>query len=177
MKRPRSPRHAKQTPDLDQLLRLALGLGESACRIEDDFWESRLAALIDRLLEDNDEATLSTALDQLYGKQESAYAALADQIEMRCESRTHATMATEGNEHRNGKESNLLLFVAPLLAWSRFTIPAGPIAAPALANIRVHLQAHVFASDVRLGLADFLFSPDQLPQSYCETAVLTDMLV
>lgn len=176
MKRSRPPRHAKQTPDLDQLLRLALGLGESACHIEDNFWESRLAALINRLLEDNDEATLNAALDQIHDKQERAYAALADQIEMRCESRTHTTMTTESSENRNGKVSNLLLFTAPLLAWSRFTIPAGPIAAPTLANIRVHLQAYVFASEVRLGLANFLFSPDQLPQSYCETAVLTDKL-
>jgi hypothetical protein len=176
MKRSRSPRHAKQTPDLDQLIRLALGLGQSACRIEDDFWETRLAALIDRLFEDNDEATLSAALDQLYGKQERAYDVLADLIETRCESRTHTTMVAETSENRSGKESNLLLFAAPLLAWSRYTIPAAPIAAPALANIRVQLQAHVFANDVRIGLADFLFSPDHLPQSYCETAALREKL-
>jgi len=40
----------------------------------------------------------------------------------------------------------------------------------------VQLLAHVFAQDVRLGLADFLYSPDQLPQSYCDTAALADKL-
>lgn len=175
MKRSRISRHARQTPDLDQLLRLAIGLGDSACRIEDDFWESRLSALIDRLLEDNDEATLNAALDHLYGKHERAYAALADEIETCCESHAHAHMASEA-AGASGKQSDLLLFVAPMLAWSRFTIPSGPIPASTLASIRVHLQAHVFAADARLALADFLFSPDQLPQSYCETAAFTEKL-
>jgi len=40
----------------------------------------------------------------------------------------------------------------------------------------VQLLAHVFAKDVRLGWADFLYSPTQLPQSYCDTAALTDKL-
>jgi hypothetical protein len=34
----------------------------------------------------------------------------------------------------------------------------------------------VLAKDARLGLANFLFSPDQLPQSYAETAALTEKL-
>jgi hypothetical protein len=34
----------------------------------------------------------------------------------------------------------------------------------------------VLAADTRLGLADFLFSPDQLPQGYCETAALMEKL-
>jgi hypothetical protein len=34
----------------------------------------------------------------------------------------------------------------------------------------------VLAKDAKLGLADFLFSPDQLPQSYCDTAQLAEKL-
>jgi hypothetical protein len=70
----------------------------------------------------------------------------------------------------------ILLFAAPLLAWSRFTIPAGKIPAEQLGNLRVQLQAHVFADGTKLGLADHLFSPDQLPQGYCETLQLAQRL-
>jgi hypothetical protein len=41
-----------------------------------------------------------------------------------------------------------------------------------MANLRVQLKAHVLANGVKLALADFLFSPDQLPQGYCATADL-----
>ncbi len=176
MKRTRLPRHAKQTPDFEQLIRLASGLGMSGCRIEDTFWESRLSALIDRCLEDGDEGTLTAALDSLYAKQERAYDALADLIETSCESRTHSTKAVEAGDGKPGMDFDMLLFVAPLLAWSRFTIPAGAIATSLLDNAQVQLQACVFAQGVRIGLADYLFSPDQLPQSYCDTAKLADKL-
>ncbi|MDD5176321.1 MAG: DUF2863 family protein [Sterolibacterium sp.] len=176
MKRSRIPRRARQTPDTEQLVRLATGLGLSGSRIEDAFWEARLCTLIDRLLEDGDEAALTAALDQLYGEQERAYDTLADLLEARCEGRIYHGQTGDSNESKSGKALDLLLFVAPILVWSRFTIPAGAIPAPQLANIRVHLQAHVFAAAARIGLADFLFSPDQLPQSYCDTAALAERL-
>lgn len=176
MKRSRLARRAKQTPDTEQLIRLATGLGLSGSRIEDAFWETRLSALIDRLLQEGDEASLNAALDQLYGGQERAYDTLADLLESRCESRHHSGPAGDGNEQKSSKSLDLLMFVAPILVWSRFSIPAGVIPAPQLADARVHLQAHVLAAGARLGLADFLFSPDQLPQSYCDTTALAERL-
>jgi hypothetical protein len=170
MKRPRFTRRSKQTPDTEQLIRLALNLSQSSSRIEDGFWEARLAALTERLLADADEAALTGALDHLYGVGGRAYDELADMIESSCESR-HID-ATEGIV----KHQDVVLLAIPVLAWSRYTIPSGPIAADALANIRVQLQAHVLAKDARLGLANYLFSPDQLPQSYSETAALADKL-
>ena len=173
-KRSPLPRRTKQTPDTEQLIRLASGLGLSGSRIEDAFWETRLGILIDKLLEERDETALTAALDQLYGTQERAYDALADLVEAHCE--THLPPPGEANAGKLGKATDLLLFVVPILAWSRFSIPAGAIAPAPLANARVHLLAHVFANEVRIGLADFLFSPDQLPQSYCDTAALAKRL-
>jgi len=174
LKRPRLPRRAKQSPDTEQLIRLASGLGHSGSRIEDAFWETRLGILIDKLLDDGNEAALTAALDQLYGAQERAYDALADLVEARCESRI--PQPGDNSPGKPGKAVDLLLFVIPILAWSRFSIPAGAVASGALANARVQLLAHVFAADVRIGVADFLFSPDQLPQSYCDTAALAKRL-
>lgn len=169
MKRSRFSRRTKQTPDTEELISLATDLSLSGNRLEDAFWERRLAELVDRLLEANDEAAMNAALDHLYGAGGRAYDELADMIEYRA----------EAHKHENGASSttyDVLLFAAPVLAWSRFAIPSGAINSDALNNLRVQLQAHVLAADVRFGLCDFLFSPDQLPQSYCETAALSDKL-
>jgi hypothetical protein len=68
------------------------------------------------------------------------------------------------------------MIAVPLLAWSRFQIPSGSIPAAQMEAVRVHLQAHVLAADAKLGLCDILYSPDQLPQSYVDTAQLAEKL-
>lgn len=169
MKRSRFSRRTKQTPDTEELIRLATQLSLSGSRIEDDFWQRRLAGVVERLLAGNDEAALNSALDHLFGAGGRAYDELADMVESCAECRQLTIGGAGGGQ-------DVLLFSAPVLAWSRFSIPAGPIAPEVLATLRVQLQAHVLAADVRFGLADFLYSPDQLPQSYCETAALTEKL-
>ena len=162
MKRSRFPRRSKQTPDVDALVRLAQALGRSSSHIEDGYWETRLRLLVENQLKSGSDESINMALDQLYNSGERAYDRLADLIEACCESRS--------------EELDLVMFAAPVLAWSRFTIPTGTIPAEVLANARVHLHAHVLAQNARLGLADFLFGPDQLPQGYCETARLREKL-
>jgi hypothetical protein len=169
MKRSRFSRRTKQTPATDDLIRLATQLSQSGSRLEDAFWERRLSASIDRLLRGQDEAALDAALDHLYGAGGRAYDELADMVESCAESHYHPAAGA-------GAGQEVLLFAAPVLAWSRYAIPSGPIAPEVLNNLRVQLQAHVFAADVRLGLADYFFSPDQLPQSYCEVAALAEKL-
>lgn len=169
IKRSRFSRRTKQTPDTEELIRLSTQLSLSGSRLEDVFWERRLAAAVDRLLEGKDETALNAALDHLYGAGGRAYDELADMVEFRAETRHHPAAG-------QAAEQDVLLFAAPVLTWSRFAIPSGAISPEVLASLRVQLQAHVLAADVRFGLADFLFSPDQLPQSYCETATLAEKL-
>lgn len=159
MKRTRLKRRGGLGRDAEQLVWLATGLAESGSRAEDRYWERLISAAIDELLEGGDEDTLNAALDHLYSADARAYDELADFIESRAES-----APAVGNDH------DVLLIAAPVLAWSRYRIPANSIPAAVLANLRVHLQAHVLADKVKLALADFLFSPDQLPQGYCATA-------
>ena len=166
MKRTRLPRRARQTPDTELLLRLATRLGQSSNRIEDAWWEDRLAAQIDRLLADGAEETLVAVLDQLYNNGSRAYDELADMVESCAETRRA--------DGANGLD--VVLIAAPLLAWSRFQIPSGSIPQVQLDSLRVHLQAHVLAADARLALADVLYSPDQLPQNYVETAQFAERL-
>ncbi len=166
MKRNRHTRRNRQTPDSDLLVRLATGLSQSSNRIEDAWWEARLAAHIDRLLAEKNEEALIAVLDQLYGSESRAYDELADMVESCAESRRSADPAG----------LDVVMFAAPVLAWSRFQIPSGPISATQIETLRVQLQAHVLAADARLALADVLFSPDQLPQNYVDTSLLTERL-
>ena len=167
MKRSRFARRGALNRDAEQLARLAAGLAASASRIEDDFWERRLAGAIDRLLRTGNEDTLNLALDHLFGANARAYDALADLIESRAEG---------GVLGAGDGEFDVAMFAAPLLAWSRFTIPSGPLPAGALAAVRSQLQGHALAAGTKLALADFLYSPDQLPRGFVETWRLANQL-
>ena len=159
MKRTRQKRRGGLSRETEQLIRLANGLSESGSRAEDRYWDEQLSRAIDVLLQDNDEDALNNALDTVHGSNPRAYEELADFVESRAESASGISADHE-----------VLLIGAPVLAWSRYKIPASVIPSAVLSNLRVHLQAHVLAENARLALADFLFSPDQLPQGYCATA-------
>ncbi|MCB1961786.1 MAG: DUF2863 family protein [Rhodocyclaceae bacterium] len=159
MKRSRTKRRGGLGADAERLVWLATGLAESGSRAEDRFWEKHLTTLIDQLLDDGDEDPINDALDHLYTASITAYDELADFVESRAE-----------NAGRAREDEDIVLVAAPLLAWSRYRIPSSQIPAAVVANLRVHLQAHILADGVRLAVADYLFSPDHLPVGYCNTA-------
>lgn len=165
MKRTRLKRRGGLGRIAERLVWLANGLAESGSRVEDRYWDQRLGTILDQALADNEEEALNTALDHLYSAEPRAYDELADYIESRAECAAGALGSHD-----------VVLIAAPILAWSRYRIPASSIPPAVLANLRVHLQAHVLAKGARLALADFLFSPDQLPQGYCATADFAKVL-
>ncbi|MDE2598109.1 MAG: DUF2863 family protein [Rhodocyclaceae bacterium] len=164
MKRTRSSRHARLTPRIETLVQLAEAYARSCSRLEDAWWERELGALIGDLLDEHNEEGLNAALDHLHSNSSRAYDMLADMIEAQCE-----CLSIAGP----GATFSVQLIALPVLAWSRFNIPSGTIPAPLLDTLRVQLQAHVLAADARVALANFLFSPDHLPQGFCPTAELT----
>lgn len=164
MKRTRFASRDRLSRDAAELQRLAAGLSESGGKLEDAWWDARLAELVDSLLKNGAEDDINTALDRLFETNPRAHDELADMVESRAE-----TTRLEAQ----GQEFDILLFAAPVLAWSRFSIPAGSLPSTTLEALGVQLGAHVFAADTRLALADFFFSPDQLPRSFCDTWLLT----
>jgi hypothetical protein len=162
MKRTRFSPRKRSSADATDLSRLATGLAESGSRLEDLFWEARLAEGVDRLLQDGAEDDLNAALDRLFDSDahSSAYDGLADMIESRAES---SVLSHQGQDY------DILLFNVPLLAWSRFSIPASLIPKSTLQTLKVQLGAHLFAADARLALSPYLYSPDQLPRSFVDT--------
>ncbi|MEF8698359.1 MAG: DUF2863 family protein [Candidatus Accumulibacter sp. UW20] len=160
MKRNRFTSRKRISADATELSRLAIGLAESGSKLEDLYWQNRLGELVDRLFHDGTEDDFTNSLDRLFDTHPMAHDDLADIIEAHAES-------CVVSDH--GQEFDILLFAAPVLAWSRFSIPTSPIPKSTLQTLRVHLGAHVLAAGARLSLADYLYSPDQLPHSFVNT--------
>lgn len=163
MKRRRLYGRHRLSRDAERLARLAQGLADSGSRLEDAWWETELVALVDKLLKAGDEDALNQALDRLHETGSRAYDELADLIEAGCEVGRDADAA-------------LLLIALPVLAWSRYAIPARQVPQATLDALRAQLRAHVLGADVEVVFADYLYSPDQLPQGYAETRAYADAL-
>lgn len=164
MRKPRSSARSHLPREAAQLVWLSTGLSRSGGKLEDAYWEPRLASAVDELLRDDNEADLTAALDQLFEADGPAHDELADMVESRAES-------TRLNH--DGKAWDVLLVACPVLAWSRFSIPAAPLSAETLGALKAQLAGHVLAKNAKVALANFLFSPDQLPRSFCETFQIT----
>ncbi|MEW6676721.1 MAG: DUF2863 family protein [Pseudomonadota bacterium] len=169
MKRRRTYGRHRLSRDAEHLIWLAQGLADSGSRLEDAWWEGELNSLIDKLLRQGDDDALNLALDKLNdpaaqaGNQGRAYEELADLIEAGCET------SLAGDTSR-------LLVALPILAWSRYAIPTRLLGTQVLNGLRTQLGAHVLAQGAQVQFADFLFSPDQLPQGYSQTRAFTEAL-
>jgi hypothetical protein len=155
-------------PDADKLVGLSLALFASGSRIEDRFWETKLDALLAKIVRNGNQTTLDAALDHLQQNHPDAYGALADMAE------THSESFVVEHE---GTPYEALLIAAPVLAWTRYVIPSGPLKSDAVDALRAHLQAHVLAGGSRVALAPFLYSIDQLPRHHVETYRVAQQLV
>ena len=163
MKRRRLYARPRLSRDAERLAWLAQALADSGSRLEDAWLESEMATLIEKLLRGGDEEALNQALDRLHDTHPRAYDDLADLIEAACE------ISRVGDTWR-------LILALPVLAWSRYAIPARTLPQATLDSLRAQLSGHVLAADTRVHFANFLFSPDQLPQGYCDTRVFADAL-
>ncbi len=159
MRRTRVSSRARQSVDAETLVKMARRLSESGSRLEEQLWQRRLIELInDRLVRRNDDA-VDVALDDLARSSQPAYDDLADLAESCAES---TVVDIDGQPH------DTLLIAIPLLAWSRYRLPTANLAATVCDGLRAHLSGHLLAADARVGLADYLFSIDQLPEAFAD---------
>ena len=145
--------------DAERLVSAALGLANSGSRVEDRYWDGQLAQRIERLLDTGHPQSIHDALDRLNQTDGEAYGALIEAVETAAES-----LVVEVG----GARWDVLLVAAPMVAWTRFRIPSGPIAAEIQLALSAHWQAHVLARDVRFRMAPYLYSVDQLPRDFGE---------
>jgi hypothetical protein len=116
MKRNRFTSRKRISADATELSRLAIGLAESGSKLEDLFWQNRLGELVDKLFHDGPRMTSPARWTACSTRMPMAHDDLADIIEAHAESCVLSHL---------GQEFDILLFAAPLLAWSRFSIPTG----------------------------------------------------
>lgn len=160
---PKTPSR-KFSADSQRLATLAQAMVQAASRIEQRNWENRLDSALEKLLSGNQQQLIDSALDHLFHTDLAAYDGLLDAVEANSAS---CVITHEGQQH------DALLMAIPILAWTRFSIPAGPISAELQQTITAHLHGHVLAADARVAVAPMLFAIDQLPRSYCDTYLLT----
>jgi len=140
---------------------------DAASRLEERAWEAELDKLLVKLLKSGHQETIDAALDHAFKSQSGAYDALMESVEAVSES---------CRIEQDGKHYDALLIAAPILAWTRFSIASGPIAADMLATLSAHLYAHVLAADARMTVAPTLYAIDQLPRTHAETYALTQQM-
>lgn len=178
----RSRERASQlSPDVQALVSAALGLSAAGSRSEGLFWEARLARLLDRILDGAHASLVLTALEQLNQQNGNAYGALVEAIEHAAETTVIKAAALRGAQSEEAQVperpvSHGLLLSAPIVAWTRFSIPSRALP-PAIAEQLLRLwQDTVLAPGVRFQMQPWLFSLDQLPHEFSELRKLTRKL-
>lgn len=164
MKEARHPRKLRDrkthlSPEAERIVTAALGLSNSGSRLEDRFWEKQLSGRLDRLLDSSHPHSLYNALDRLQQTDAEAYGALVEAVE---ESAEAVTIEVDG------KLWDCLLVSAPMVLWTRFRIPAGPILASTVKQLTSVWSKYVLAEQARIVVAPNLFSIDQLPPDFSE---------
>lgn len=144
-------------------MRLATAAATAGSRLEDAYWDARVAQAVRGLLTASGQHTIEAALDRLWTSNGRGYDILADAVEAEVET---ATL------ERSGERFDCLMFIVPVLAWSRSGIASGPLRPADTEALAVQLGAHVFARGACIALATRLLTPDQLPNSYHEEASL-----
>lgn len=164
MRRPSKNPSRKFSADSQRLASLSQSMVRASSRIESRNWEARLDALLQKQLAHQQLQAIDSALDHLFHTDLDAYDALLDSIE--------AISSSCTLEHE-GKTYDALLLAVPVLAWTRFSIPSGPIGTAAMQALTAQLHGHILAAHTRAAIAPMLFSIDQLPRSYGDTYQLT----
>ena len=143
---------------------MAQAIALASSRYEERAWERSMDTLIEKLLRTDHQNTLDSALDKLFPNDPIAYDVLMESIE---------AVSSSGSLEHGGQRYEAVLLAFPVLAWTRFAIYSGPIAADPLITIAAQLHAHLLADDTRVALAPTLYSIDQLPRTHTETHALT----
>lgn len=147
-----------------KLVTLAQGVVQAGSRLEASTWEDALDAQTQKLLKNHHQAGIDHALDHLFAIEPDGHDALMEAVEAASES---VTIEHEGQQYE------ALLIAVPILAWTRFSIGSGPVAADTVNILAMHVHAHVLAGDARIAMAPMLYAIDQLPRTPADTYALT----
>ena len=164
MKRVRSKAPLRLGRDAERLITLSTGLAVSGSRAEDRVWEAEISTLVVKAIESGNDPALESALDHTFKSNPLAHDVLIELIEAAAES-TRLTV--------NGANWDVLLLALPMVAWSRYAIPSGPVPHEISDDVVTHLRAHVLAGDARSAISPYLYSIDQMPRDFSNVRKMT----
>ena len=160
MPRTRSSSPIRLTRDAAKIVSLALALHSSGSRVEDTYWENQLAADLTKLMRAGNDPVIDAALDHLSKTNLGGYEVLVELCE---------TLSESCVLEQEGMEFDVLLVVAPLVAWTRYSIPTASLTKKDLDLLAEQLRTHVLASDTEIAILPRLASLDQMPRTFSET--------
>lgn len=162
-----APRPPRLTRDAQRLVALAESLALSGSRLEDVYWENLLAAHLKKVLQARSNKHIEAALEHLVANNINAYEILVEQAETHSES----TLLTVDQQ-----SYDVLLFSAPLVAWTRYQLPNGQLNSTMQKKVSTQLHAHILAEGAKLQILPQLVCFEQMPQSFQETWQWTQRL-
>ena len=152
---------------MQRLLSLTDALMHSGSHLEDSYWDGLLTGQLEKIINGRKNKTTESALEYLSQNNPEAYEILFE----KAESLTESISITH-----NGQTYDALLFSAPIIAWTRYTLPAGILTKAQHAALQTALEDTVLAEDTRVVLVPNLLNFDVMPQSFHETRIWTQQL-
>lgn len=171
MRRP-SKDSPKLSAESQRLVSISNAIVQAASRVEERTWERSLDTQLQKLLKSNHQDSIDAALNVLFKGDLAVYDVLMDGVEAVSESSTMTEQGADGAD----VTWQALLVAAPVLAWTRFSIPSGTIPNDILTALTAHFSAHLLAEGTQVAVAPTLYSIDQLPRTHAETYALTHKL-
>src|SRR5690606_35364700 len=167
MARTRTPAPTRVYREAEDLVTWTRALNASGSRVEDRYWERQIEESLAKLLRAGQDAPIEAALDDLVAHDPPSSEVLLELCE---------TLSESIVLEKDGQRFDVLLIVAPLAVWTRYTIPASKIKSDALDALRAQLHGHILASHAQLALMPMLLSVDQMPLSFSATQHWTQRL-
>ena len=155
------------TRDARHLITLGQALARSGSRLEDIFWEQALAELLVKMLSGKKAGALENVLDFLVQQDLAVYEIIVEHAETCSESLVLL---------KDGREYDVLLISAPIVAWTRYRLPQGKFTGAQHEDLRRALMSHIAAEGAFVHLLPELVSFDQMPQSFQETRLWAQRL-
>lgn len=153
--------------DAQRILSLTDALIHSGSHLEDSYWDSLLTDQLEKIISGKKNNITESALEYLSQQNPEGYEILFE----KAESLTESIRIT-----RNGQSYDALLFSAPIIAWTRYTIPDGRLDPAQHAQLKQALKDTVVAKDAHIALMPNLLNFDVMPQSFHETRSWTQRL-
>ncbi len=149
------------------LVSLAEALSRSGSHLEDSYWENLLGKALDKSLATRRGRPVEAALDALLDQRSPGYEILIELAEARSESLSLT---------QDDAPWDALLISAPILAWTRYQLPAGELTEQQQQELAELFGSAVLAPQARFCLMPELIRFDRLPQSFQETRNWTQAL-